>query len=99
MLFNCGIILLSNWLIIALWITLSFFVIASAREITVMVSQMKPFAYYEENSFKGIEIDILENFGKRFKLNIKYLEANETLNEIFSNHNQTKHFLKSVNSS
>lgn len=79
--------------------TLQFLVINSTREITVMVAQSKPFAFYENHSFKGLEIDLLENFAKRTKLKIKYHETDENLKKIFSSWQQTEQFLQSMKNS
>lgn len=48
-----------------------------------MVSPSKPFAFYENQSFKGLDVLIVENFAKKYKLKIKYILANESLNKQF----------------
>lgn len=55
----------------------------SISEISVMVSPSKPFAFYENGLFKGLDVNIVENFARKFKLKIQYILANESLNEIF----------------
>lgn len=62
--------------------------------ITVMVSQSKPFAFYENHSLKGLDVHIMENFANRFKLQIEYILTNETLNEVFSTNDRFEQFLQ-----
>ena len=53
------------------------------RKITVLVSQSKPFAFYENGAFKGLDVNIVENFAKKFNLNVEYTVPHESLNKMF----------------
>lgn len=67
----------------------------SIKTITVMVSQSKPFAFYENQAFKGLDVNIIENFAKKFKLNIKYVLANESLFAVFSTPDKLNNYIYS----
>lgn len=64
-------------------LTITFLVIPTAIEaksvktVTVMLPQNNP------SALKRLEMNILENFGKKFKLSIEYVATNETLNFVF----------------
>ena len=73
-----------KWSIVILIFTLKSFEMKPFQTITVMVSQSKPFAFYENQSLKGLEVDIIENFVKRRNAKINYVAANSSLKEIFS---------------
>ena len=66
------------------------------NKITVMASQAKPFVFRKEESINGMEIEMINNFAKTFKLHVDYIIANESLKEVFSDRKQTKRFLKSI---
>lgn len=71
----------------------------SDRLITVVASVAEPFVIYDENSStpKGLDVDIINNFAKQFNLQVKFLMANENLNEISANGNQRlRSFVESV---
>lgn len=55
----------------------------SLNKLTVLVSQSKPFAFYENGVLKGLDVNIVENFAKKIKLIIRYIHATESLNEVF----------------
>ena len=69
--------------IIALVVILQLTEAKSLDKLTVMMSQANPFAFHENGVFKGLEVKIVENFAKKLKLNVNYILANESLNEIF----------------
>lgn len=72
------------------------FEIKSTQQINVMISPVEPFAFFEDDTpeLKGLEVKIIENFGKKFKFQIKFVVWNESLNEVFSSKNRTHNFLK-----
>lgn len=83
--------------ILALILYLNLFVESSlTREIRVMASQMKPFVFYDKNTLKGLDIDIIENFAKKFKLKVKYITKNKSLNEAFSTQDGFDRFKQSI---
>ena len=69
--------------IIALVVILQLTEAKSLDKLTVMMSQANPFAFHENGVFKGLEVKIVENFAKKFKLNVRYIHATESLNEMF----------------
>lgn len=71
----------------------------SVDKITVLLSQMKLFAFRENHSLKGLDIEILRNFGKKYNLEIEYVVANETLNEAFSTEKHFEYFTRSMRNS
>lgn len=45
----------------------------SSREISVMLSERKPFVLFNENGMPvGLDVSIIENFARKYKLKIKY---------------------------
>lgn len=75
----------------------------SDRLITVLASVAEPFVIYDKNSSipNGLDVDIINNFAKQFNLQVKFLIANENLNEIFANGDpdRLKSFVESVSES
>lgn len=69
----------------------------SMESIKVMVSQAEPFTYFDvkSQSLMGLDIEIIKNFAKKFKLKAKFILMNESLNELFTSENRIKHFTKS----
>lgn len=58
---------------------------SSNRSLTVMAFIAEPFVIYDRKSstLKGLDVDIIENFAKKFNLHVKFLLSNESLNELF----------------
>lgn len=72
-----------------------------SEHITVMVSsQVEPFVIYKSNQqpLKGFDVNIVENFAIKHKLNINFIISNESLNEVFSSDDVKgiSHFFKKV---
>lgn len=69
----------------------------SMQTINVMVSRAEPFVNFkqETNTIDGLDIKLIENFGKKFNFNIKYIRSNESLNVVLRSKNQMQKFLKS----
>ena len=65
------------------------------QKIRVLVSQSKPFAFYENQSLKGLEVDIIENFAKSRNAKIKYFATDAPLKEVFSIEEHLTSFLQS----
>lgn len=65
------------------------------RKITVAVSEQKPFSYLDQNGKpKGIDVEIIENFGRKFNLQIDYVPFNTSLNFQFINEKNFRRFSK-----
>lgn len=57
----------------------------SNREITVALSEQKPFVILNRNETpKGLDVLIIENFAMKFNLRIKYFVINSSLNAALS---------------
>lgn len=84
------------FIIIILKITPRFSELKSPNKFTVLVSQTKPFAFYENHSLKGLDIEIIRNFARKFNLQIKYVILNESLNVAFSTEKRFEDFTRSV---
>lgn len=53
--------------------------------INVAFSKRQPFVFRDQSGkLTGIDIRIISKFAKKFNLQIKYIEYNHSLNEIFS---------------
>ena len=85
-----------KWSIVILIFTLKSFEMKPFQTITVMVSQSKPFAFYENQSLKGLEVDIIENFAKRRNAKIKYIVTDAPLKEVFSSEEHFTNFSQSA---
>lgn len=72
--------------------------IESKQKITVMFSQTEPFIHYKktDRALQRLDFKIMENFGKKFKFDIEYVLANETLNEAFSTEDHFERFAQSI---
>lgn len=66
------------------------------QSINVMISQTEPFAYFDakQYSLKGLDVEIIKNFARKFNLKMNYFITNETLNEVFSSENRANDFLE-----
>lgn len=80
---------------------LHFIEIKSIQTFNVMISPAEPFAYFDvkQNTFKGLDVEIIRNFGRKFNLKMNYFVTNETLNNVFSSKNRLDKFLKSKQNS
>lgn len=86
------------------WLTYSMIILSlqsfeakSTSNINVMVSHAEPFVYFDvkKQSLKGLDVEIIKNFAKKFNLKINYIVTNETLNEVFSSENRVVRFSES----
>lgn len=56
------------------------------QKITVALSERRPFVILDQNGTpKGLDISIIENFAKKFHLQIDYIVINSSLNYVFAN--------------
>lgn len=85
------------WLIFSLGV--SFSIALHLKEhhdhtITVALSERIPFAFFDPNGTpKGLDVLIIENFARKFKLKIDYLAVNTSLNHIFATKQDWNTFL------
>lgn len=49
-----------------------------------MLSNRKPFAYYEKRNFKGLDVAIVENFGRKMDFSIEFIRTKFDLLTEFS---------------
>lgn len=78
--------------------------LSSNRSLTVMAFIAEPFVIYDRKSttLKGLDVDIIKIFAKKFNLHVKFLLSNESLNELFetgmveATRDQRQIFLESV---
>lgn len=87
-----------NFLNIVLSLLLQCLLVYSTKKINVLISKTDSFV---ENSIgkralERLELKIIENFGIKFKKEIEYIVANETLNEIFSREDRSETFHQSI---
>lgn len=54
--------------------------------------------YYHNtsHSFERLDLKLIENFGKKFKVHFEYIVTNETLNEVFSSEERFSRFSQSA---
>lgn len=71
----------------------------SKEEILVAFSVRPPFAYKDKNGIlKGLDILIIENFAKKFDLQIKFIQFNESLNQMLSKEETIEKCTMDINS-
>lgn len=72
----------------------------SIRKITVMASQVHPYVFHDkQQSVRGLDVDIIENFAKRFNFDIEYVIRNKSLKEVFSSEELFDKFVQSIQDS
>lgn len=72
--------------------------LGSYRKITVAVSERIPFVVLDQNeTLMGLDVQILENFAKKFKLQIDYVIVDASLNYVFSNEQEFRKFSMQTN--
>lgn len=55
------------------------------KEFSVAFSQQQPFVYRNQyNTLMGLDVFIINSFAKKFHFQIKYIEFNTSLNEMFN---------------
>lgn len=76
----------------------NFIDVTSINQVTIMASPIEPFVVYNPNQSKliGLDVEIIENFAKKFNFEVKFIMTNESVLEIFSSDDRTIHFLRSV---
>lgn len=84
--------------ILLLAILLNSVEVAPINQLTIMASPIEPFVAYSPNqsTLIGLDVKIIENFAKQFKLETKFIVTNESLLEVFSSDQRTASFLRSV---
>lgn len=62
----------------------------SGRTIKVMASLSEPFVILDEklSTLRGLDVDIINNFAKKYNLVVEFVIANESLNLAFSSDNE-----------
>lgn len=85
-------------LVIALYPIFPIIEAKPMEKITVLLSQIDPFASHkaENQALKRLDLKIMENFGKWSNLDIQYITTNESLNEVFSTENRFNQFASSI---
>lgn len=68
----------------------------SIQKIKVMASHAIPYVIRGENSLRGLDVDIVENFAKKHELEIEYVMANQSLQEIFNTQDMIESFLQTI---
>lgn len=71
----------------------------SKQTITVMLSQSRHFDHHQIpklSPLHTLDLKLIENFSKQFKLNTKFVFVNESLNEVFAAENLFQSFSKSA---
>lgn len=61
------------------------------QTLSIMISRYEPFVN-DLNQPNGLDIQILENFAKKYNLTINYIPANQSLREIFNENDIAKLF-------
>lgn len=66
----------------------------STDKVTVAVSVREPFVVYDEKNkeLKGMDITMLKEFGKKYRISMEFVKLNVKLNEIFSSENLFNNF-------
>lgn len=84
-------------LIITLMLVAQSFQVESMHKTTVLISKTTSFHSSQQMSaLERLDLKIIETFAKKYKLEIEYIIANETLNEIFGSENGFKSLMKSM---
>lgn len=69
-------------------------------KISVLISKYEPFVFFtnetESQGPKGLDISILNNFAKKFNLQIEYIQSNESLREAIVSEHKFKKMLENV---
>lgn len=74
-----------------------FTVESSMHKTNVLIS--KPISFHsshEMSPFERLDLKMIEMFAKKYKLEIEYITANETLNEIFGTEHGLRELIKSI---
>lgn len=68
------------------------------NQLTIMASPIEPFVAFSPNRSTpiGLDVKIIENFAKRFKLKVNFIMTNKSLLEVFSSDGRAVPFLRSV---
>lgn len=61
------------------------------RNLKVMASISEPFVIFDSktSTLKGLDVDIINNFAKKYNLAVEFVIANESLNEAFYDKNSS----------
>lgn len=67
----------------------------SEAKLSVAFSERKPFLTFNpDGSIRGVDVSILNNFARKFNLNIEYQFVNTSLNYILSSEEKLTNFAK-----
>lgn len=87
----------SKLIIIAVMVVAQLLTVASIDKITVLTSKPRQFHdAHKMSAFERLDSKLIETFAKKYKLDIEYIVANDTLNEMFGTENGSKNLLKSI---
>lgn len=89
--------LLFGFLTLVLSLPLNQCKLNSRLKINVLLPRNEQYYGYDSNKLlsNNLPRKILDNFAKKFKLNIKYVTTNQTLSEIFENEDHRRNTLQS----
>lgn len=70
----------------------------SSAKITIMFSHRNPFVIDSDQNLlpRGLDVSIVENFAKKYKLHTKYIRSNGSLNSVFHEEQSFNNFTKTV---
>lgn len=83
-------------LLVILLLTPNAFCLNSKQTVTIMASQAKPYVYENKPSIRGLDVDIIKNFAKRYNLKIDYIITDQQLKEVFSSEDRFNNFSQST---
>lgn len=85
---------------IVVLVVAKLFAAVSMQKITVLLSKAPKFHddAREMSAFERLERRLIESFANHYKLDIEYIEANDTLNGMFGTENELKNLLDSIKS-
>lgn len=73
------------------------FTVGSMHKTTVLITKPTQFHdAHEMSAFERLDLKLIETFAKKYKLEIEYITANETLNEMFGTEHEFKKLIKST---
>lgn len=87
----------SKLFIIVVTLAAHLFTVDSMHKTTVLISKPSKFHdAHEMSSFERLDLKLIKTFAKKYKIDIEYIEANETLNEMFGTEHGFKKLIKSI---
>lgn len=87
-----------RFLILILIFLIKSFGTTPINQLTIMATPIEPFVAFSPNQSTpiGLDVKIIENFAKRFKLKVNFIMTNKSLLEIFSSDGRAVPFLRSI---